>query len=143
MAPLSLSPQTNLELKKLIDDACSNPNVDLPYAAVVVVGRDDNSIRELFAYSSGAGPLHTRGAIITAGDQGDDDILWLASCTKLVTSIACMQLVEEGNLALDDVHQVETLCPELRDVKVVQEDGSLVEKKRGITLRMLLTHTGE
>jgi CubicO group peptidase (beta-lactamase class C family) len=28
-------------------------------------------------------------------------------------------------------------------VQVLQPDGSLVPKQRGITLRMLLTHTGE
>jgi CubicO group peptidase (beta-lactamase class C family) len=54
-----------------------------------------------------------------------------------------MQLVEQGKLALDDANQVGGLCPELREVKVIQEDGSLVEKYRPITLRMLLTHTGE
>lgn len=31
---------------------------------------------------------------------------------------------------------------ELKDVKVLEEGGKLVEKKRGITLRMLLSHTG-
>jgi CubicO group peptidase (beta-lactamase class C family) len=54
-----------------------------------------------------------------------------------------MQLVEQGKLALDSLNEIEHYCPELRDVKVIQDDGSLTEKKRGITLRMLLTHTGE
>lgn len=52
-----------------------------------------------------------------------------------------MQLVEAGKLALDDPAQVEKLYPELKQVKVLQDDGSLVEKKRGITPRMPLTHT--
>jgi CubicO group peptidase (beta-lactamase class C family) len=72
-----------------------------------------------------------------------NDIFWLASCTKLVTAIACMQLVEQGKLNLDNLDEIEHYCPELRDVKVIEDDGSLTEKKRGITLRMLLTHTGE
>ncbi|ODH53405.1 hypothetical protein GX48_00235 [Paracoccidioides brasiliensis] len=50
---------------------------------------------------------------------------------------------EQGKLSLDDAEQVEGICPELKDLKVVQKYGSFVEKKRGITLRMLLTHTGE
>jgi CubicO group peptidase (beta-lactamase class C family) len=54
-----------------------------------------------------------------------------------------MQLVEQGLLNLDDSDQVEKICPELKEVKVLQDDGSLVEKRRGITLRMLLNHTGE
>jgi len=71
-----------------------------------------------------------------------DSIFWIASCTKMLVGIACMQLVEKGALSLDDSAQVERLCPELKQVKVLQEDGTLVEKKRGITLRMLLSHTG-
>lgn len=31
-----------------------------------------------------------------------DDYFWIASCTKLVTAIACMQLVEQGKVKLDD-----------------------------------------
>jgi CubicO group peptidase (beta-lactamase class C family) len=54
-----------------------------------------------------------------------------------------MQLVEQGLLNLDDSDQVEKICPELKEVKVLQNDGSLVEKRRGITLKMLLNHTGE
>lgn len=50
---------------------------------------------------------------------------------------------QEGRLSLDDSDQVETICPELKEVKVLQDDGTLVEKRRGITLRMLLNHTGE
>lgn len=52
-----------------------------------------------------------------------------------------MQLVEQGMLSLDDADQVERLCPELTDVQVLQSDGTLVPKRRGITLRMLLSHT--
>jgi len=54
-----------------------------------------------------------------------------------------MQLVEQGKVPLDDANELERICPELKDVKVLQEDGTLVDKKRGITLRMLLTHTGQ
>lgn len=57
-----------------------------------------------------------------------------------------MQLVEQGKLSLDDAQQVETIAPELRDVKVLEGDLKsgfrLVEKQRKITLRMLLNHTG-
>lgn len=57
-----------------------------------------------------------------------------------------MQLVEQGKLSLDDVQQVEKIAPELRDVKALEGDlksgFKLVDKDRGITLRMLLNHTG-
>lgn len=59
-----------------------------------------------------------------------------------------MQLVEQGKIALDDADAVEKISPELRDVKILKgfdgDDKSiLVEKKNRITLRHLLSHTGE
>jgi len=59
----------------------------------------------------------------------------------MITGIAAMQLVEQGKLELDSSEQVEKIAPELKDVKVLEKGGKLVEKKTGITLRMLLTHT--
>ncbi len=53
-----------------------------------------------------------------------------------------MQLVEQGKLSLDDADLAEKICPEFKTVKVLQDDGTLVEKKNRITLRMLLSHTG-
>lgn len=76
-----------------------------------------------------------------------DTVFWVASFTKLATSVACMQLVEQGLLQLDDADQVESICPELKDVKVLTRtpEGKLelVDKVRRITLRMLLNHTGK
>jgi CubicO group peptidase (beta-lactamase class C family) len=58
-----------------------------------------------------------------------------------------MQLVEQKRLSLDDSDQLENICPELEYVRVLEEtaDGSLklVAKRSPITLRMLLSHTGE
>lgn len=53
-----------------------------------------------------------------------------------------MQLVEKGVRSLDDSKQLEGLCPGLKSVKVLQDDGTLVERKRSIALWMLLSHTG-
>jgi hypothetical protein len=116
-----------------------------------VVGNGRNSPAEILIHSSRMieekprtvreepSPSETTSNLRT----GCNDIHWLASCTKLVTGITCMQLVEHGNLRLDDSDQVEKLCPELSNIKVLQEDGSLVEKENCITLRMLMTHTGK
>lgn len=71
-----------------------------------------------------------------------ENVFWIASCTKMIAGLACMQLVEQGKLHLDDGDETERLVPELKDLKVLQKDGSLVEKERKITLRMLLSHTG-
>lgn len=70
-----------------------------------------------------------------------DTVFWIASCTKLLGTIACMQLVEQGKLSLDDHKQVYKYCPELEKVQVLTDGGKLVDKEKDITLRMLLTHT--
>lgn len=131
---MGLSSQTIDSLKAKFDDACADKDKGLPGVVGVAVGKDGN---ELFAYAAGK-----RGTGCSE-DMSVDNVLWIASCTKMITGIACMQLVERGKLSLDDAEQVEGLCPELRDLKVLQRDGSLVPKQRGITLRMLLSHTGE
>lgn len=144
-----ISPEAVAEIRKLIDDACGNEQACLPCASVAVVCKGDDiptlihssTMMEekpmTFQHEENLAELtwHSRA--------GYDHIHWLASCTKLVTGIACMQLVEQGNLKLDDSDQVEKICPELAAVKVLHEDGSLVDKKSRITLRMLLTHTGK
>jgi len=65
----------------------------------------------------------------------------------MIGAIAAMQLVEQGKLTLDDGDLVESICPELKSIKIlknVDDNGNpeFVEKKAKITLRMLLTHTG-
>jgi CubicO group peptidase (beta-lactamase class C family) len=76
-----------------------------------------------------------------------ESVFWIASCTKMVAGIACMQLVEQGKLSLDDAKSVGEIAPELKRVKVLKgfdKNGKpiLEDKKTEITLRMLLTHTG-
>lgn len=119
-------------LQQQITTIC-NEEHGIPGATVVIVNREGI---ELFAYSDGKRCLGKTDAMNLS------TIFWIASCTKIITGIALMQLVEQAKLDLDNADQLETICPELRDVKVLREDGSLEEKKRKITLRMLLTHTG-
>ncbi|SCV74511.1 BQ2448_7540 [Microbotryum intermedium] len=68
--------------------------------------------------------------------------LW--SCTKLVTSIAAMQLVEKGTIGLDD--DVAKYIPEVKDARVykgLDKDGKVLTEntKSKVTIRMLLSHT--
>ena len=65
----------------------------------------------------------------------------------MIGAIAAMQLVEQGKLKLDDGDQIEEICPELKNIKIlksIDENGkpSYVDKTKKITLRQLLTHTG-
>lgn len=128
------SDETVQSLQRRVDAASADPEHGLPGTVVVVVDRDG---KELFAHAGG-----TRG-YGSPEPMTLDNVFWIASCTKMIVGMACMQLVEKRLLSLDDSQQVEQLCPELKEVKVLQDDGNLVEKKRGITLRMLLSHTGE
>jgi CubicO group peptidase (beta-lactamase class C family) len=131
-----LSPQVVDALKEKIDAATGNPD-GIPGLVMIAIDRNGDYIFEHASGTIGAGI----GKPMTL-----DTVFWIASCTKIIVTIAAMQLVEQGKLALDDVDLVETLAPELKDVKVLEEDPSgesrLVEKIGGITLRMLLTHTG-
>ncbi len=100
----------------------------------------------VFAAVNKEGDIMFENASGKTGTGQDDPmtmetVFWIASCTKMITGIACMQLVEQGTLKLDDVESVEKLCPELKAVKVLNDQGELEEKKKGITLRMLLSHT--
>lgn len=129
---MALSAEAVDSLRGTFDQACASAD-SLPGVVGVAVGRDG---KELFAHASG------KRGVGSDEPMGLDSIFWIASCTKMITGVACMQLVEQGKLRLDDASQVEELCPELKDVQVLQPDGKLVPKKGGITLRMLLSHTG-
>ncbi|KAL2837306.1 beta-lactamase/transpeptidase-like protein [Aspergillus pseudoustus] len=150
--PTSLSPEAAADIRKLVDDACCKNERQaclLPCATAVVIGKDKiGSPNVVFTHSAQmnsqratAGSVKNNKSGATQSTSQSDGIHWLASCTKLVTAIACMQLIEQGKLSLDDSEIVEKICPELAAVQVLQDDGSLVDKKRPITLRMLLTHT--
>jgi len=124
-------------LKSKIDLATTKPN-GIPGLACAVVDRNGDLLFEYAAGKRGVGsdvPMTT------------DTVFWLASCTKMIVSIAALQMVEQGMLDLDDADVVEKLAPELKEVKVLEEDVrgklTLVEKKQRITMRMLLCHTGE
>jgi methyl acetate hydrolase len=96
---------------------------------VVAIGATDKGI----VYEGAFGPS------ITA-----DSLFWIASMTKAITATACMQLVEQGKLQLEQ--PMGKLLPQLEAPKVLEGfDASGAPKlrpaKRPITLRHLLTHT--
>ena len=74
-----------------------------------------------------------------------DDVLFLASATKLLTTIAALQCVEDGLLSLTG--DISSVAPELAAKQVLTgfaEDGEtplLEPQARPITLEMLLTHS--
>src|SRR5690348_7229149 len=73
-----------------------------------------------------------------------DSVVWIASMTKVVTSVGALQLVEQGRLALDE--PLGAILAELAAIPVL--DGfdaagapRFRSPRRAITLRHLLTHT--
>ncbi|KAJ7826318.1 beta-lactamase/transpeptidase-like protein [Mycena leptocephala] len=81
----------------------------------------------------------------TSGAVDEDTVYWLCSQTKLITTIAALQLIEQGKIALDT--PVDTVLPELADPLVVtgyDEAGlpsTTVPAKEKITFGQLLNHS--
>ncbi|KAJ7789771.1 beta-lactamase [Mycena olivaceomarginata] len=97
------------------------------------------------------GPIYVQTAGTTLVDDpksppiDEDTVFALFSQTKLITTIATLQLVEQGKILLDT--PVETVLPELANPVVAtaqDETGratTTVPAKNKITLRQLLNHT--
>ncbi|GKZ21323.1 hypothetical protein AbraIFM66951_010112 [Aspergillus brasiliensis] len=73
-----------------------------------------------------------------------DDVHWIASATKFITSIAVMQCVEKGLLDLDA--DISAVLPEWKDPKILtgfseKNEPQFRAAKRTLTLRHLLTHS--
>jgi methyl acetate hydrolase len=105
-------------------------------AGVVAMAATDKGV--LYEGAFGARALDQPGAMTL------DSFFRIASMTKAITSVAAMQLVEQGKLKLDE--PVPGIDPTLASPQVL--DGfdaagapTLRPAKRPITLRHLLTHT--
>lgn len=120
-------------IQKSLDSVTSDQTSGIPGLVFVAV---DKTGSEIAAVPSGR-----KGAGAGRPPMDLDTVFWIASCTKLLATMACMQAVEQGILKLDDHEQVYKLCPELKKVQVLREDGTLEEKRGDITLRALLSHT--
>ncbi|KAJ5682698.1 beta-lactamase [Penicillium macrosclerotiorum] len=77
--------------------------------------------------------------------QQVDDVLYLASATKILAAVAALKCVDDGLLTLDG--DLSSIAPELSEKQVItgfSEDGQtpiLEPANRPITLKMLLTHS--
>lgn len=122
----SISFPAQEKVVELMDNAMKNS--DLP--AVVAVGITADGQRLTYAF----------GKAVWKEDQAvtSRHIFRIYSMTKLVTSIAAMQLVEKKLIGLDD--DLSVLLPEMATIPILS-NGLLVQPKNPITLRHLLTHT--
>lgn len=77
--------------------------------------------------------------------KGRDSIYRIMSMTKAITSVAAMQLYEQGRFLLDD--HIENYIPEFKNMQVLQSVNhsdstyTSVPAQRKITIRDLLRHT--
>ena len=120
------------DLQTILDDAVAAGHA--PGLSAAVIARDGSRL----AASAGR-----RGAD-DAAPVTDDTLFWIASCTKAVTSVAALQLVERGLLDLDA--PVGNRLPALAAPRVLtgfDADGTPVTRPANgpVTLRHLLTHT--
>jgi CubicO group peptidase (beta-lactamase class C family) len=132
--PIARSPRSGVFGS--IDRTLQRAVDDRQVAGVVAVGATDKGI----VYEGAFGKRDAaHGPAMSL-----DTVFWLLSMTKAVTATACMQLVEQGKLQLDD--RVGKLMPELASPQVLEGfDASgaprLRPARQPITLRHLLTHT--
>jgi CubicO group peptidase (beta-lactamase class C family) len=68
-----------------------------------------------------------------------DTLFRIASMTKAITSVATMQLVEEGKLSLDD--PLSKYIPAFKEMKVFVKGASTQSAQKPILIKHLLTHT--
>ena len=80
----------------------------------------------------------------SAAPMTTDTVMFLASCTKAVTGVALMQLVEEGKLALEDA--AGKYVPEIDAIQVLEGfdaagEPRLRKPRTPVTIKHLMLHT--
>lgn len=97
----------------------------------------------IMGYTNKEGQMkwHAYGPSVWGGKDtiNENNIFRIYSMTKAITSIAAMQLVEQGKIGLDN--PLDDLMPEMTSIPILNKEGDLVKGSKSITLRHLLTHT--
>lgn len=114
----------------MLDDVVKDGSPGVVFTAI------DKSGKTLVEHAAG-----TVGVDSSEPMDKDSTIFWIASCTKLVTAIAVMQLVEQGKIKLDDADFVKKVAPEIKEKKVYADGVNPADQEKDVTVRMLLSHT--
>jgi methyl acetate hydrolase len=105
----------------------------LPGVVAMVADQDDILYSAVFGVAdvTTRAPLHL------------DDVFFIASMTKFITALACVQLIEQGRLGLED--DASAIVPKMVAKVLTGFDSAgqpiLREPRRKVTVRHLLTHT--
>ena len=130
---LSVSTQSKnfSEVKRAIEEAVTSGDVKMSIG--LITKKDGDLLNHAAGFRDESGLIKME----------HDSILQIASMTKLVTTIAILQLVEKEKIVLDN--QIDYYLPELANLKVLKgfDQGSPVylEPSRRPTVRELITHT--
>jgi CubicO group peptidase (beta-lactamase class C family) len=115
-------------LEETFKAACANG--DIPGAVLASTNTTGS-----FTYTNSFGVRSLEDGDDTPIDE--NTLLTLTSCTKIVTAIAVMQIVEKGLIGLDD--KIDEVLPELAALKILtaMDDGkpTFEERKNPMTLR--------
>ena len=133
----------------LFCSGCSHQDEPSPIAVVLNAGVEGGRIPGVIAVAASSDRVLFQGAAGVQDISGGtamsvDTIVRIASQTKAITSVAVMQLVENGKLNLDA--PASEYLPRLADVEVLEgfdDDGKPVRRPptSQVTVRQLLTHT--
>ena len=104
-------------------------NTDIP---AVVMGKVSKS-GDMSFYSNGPSRWDRDDSITP------QNIFSIASMTKVLTSVAALQLVEQKQVTL--AQPLDQHLPEMSERLILNEDNKVIEPQNSITLRHLLTHT--
>lgn len=129
---MPLTPQSIQTVKSILDGATSEGPTGIPGVAFIAI---DKSGKTLVEHAAGTKSINSQSPIDL------DTTFWIASMTKIVTTIAVLQLVEKGTLSLDDPETVKKYAPEIGQKKVYADGVTPQEQERPVTLRQLLAHT--
>jgi len=120
------------EIRRELDLAVAEGK--LPMSVALVANSDD----VLFSHASGFRDVENRQPMLT------DSIFAIASMTKLITTIAILQLVESKQVNLDsglDQYLPDTSNPRILQGFDGEENPIFINASRSPTIRELITHT--
>lgn len=127
---MPLSTQGVESVKGILDSAVKDGAPGVVFTAV------DKSGNTLVEHAAGTVGVDSKEPM-----DKDKTVFWIASCTKIVTAIAVLQLVEQGKIPLDDAEFVKKVLPEIQGKKVYADGINGADQERGVTVSMLLSHT--
>ena len=122
-------------IEEKFEAATRGPNRITPGVVLATANKDTTWTKSFGAVSIEEG----------AADMKDDTLMWIASCTKLMTAVAVMQCVEKGLFTLDE--DISRILPEWKSPDILtgfeEKTGEPILRKatKVITARQLMTHS--